>query len=197
MDKVAPILTELDDRLSIVKRWVLIRTNRTQSVAEHCFNVQRICIRIAPWFKISSALELYRLSQAALHHDDNEALTGDIPWTAKGYVKEGENGVDTGAALWYDSAGDRIKSIVKLADLLEAYHFLAMEMQTGNWYLIEHKISMRERIMEFIADHNWDVDVSVECDKWMSMVESTLSQTYRGKHGPAASTEDGAEGGES
>jgi 5'-deoxynucleotidase YfbR-like HD superfamily hydrolase len=190
MSKTTPILTELDDRLSIVKRWVLIRTNRSQSVAEHCFNVQRICMRISPWFSIYNSLELFRLSQAALHHDDNEALTGDIPWTARDYVKKDENRIDTGAATWYNSAGDRIKAIVKLADLLEAYHFLTMEMQTGNWYLVEHKVSMRNRIMEFISEQGWDSKISAECDDWMSLVETTLSQTFGENRGSITSTED-------
>ena len=174
-------LTELDERLSTVKRWSIVYTARKQSVAEHCFNVQRICIRMALWFDIKNALELFRLSQAALHHDDDEAITGDIPSTAKAHVTLG-NDVETGAALWYNSSGDRIKSIVKLADLMEAYCFLARELQVGNWWLIEHKIEAKTAVEEYIAKHpDWNPAIMHEVDKWMVKVESELSQRYTRK----------------
>ena len=148
-------------------------------MAEHCFNVQRICINIAPWFGINDVLELFLLSQAALHHDDFEALTGDIPGIAKHYIAVDESGVDTGSRVWYDSAGDKVKSIVKLADLLEAFHFLAIESQMGNWYLFEHKTNVRLDVENYIKSHTeWPEFVFDYCDHWMSQAEAEISRAY-------------------
>jgi hypothetical protein len=153
-------------------------------------------MRIAPWFEIKSALELFRLSQAALHHDDLEALTGDIPGIAKHYITVGESGVDVGSRAWYDSAGDRIKAIVKLADLLEAYHFLVMERQMGNWYLLDHKMNVRKDIEDHISLHpEWPDFVFERCDVWMTNVENELSKAYGRKNGPTTSTEESSERG--
>lgn len=178
-----------------MKRWTIVRTARSQSVAEHCFNVQRICINIAPWFNISSITDIFRLSQAALHHDDLEALTGDLPGIAKHYITVDESGVDVGSRVWYDSAGDRIKSIVKLADLLEAFHFLAMESQMGNWYLLEHKINVRADVVAYIRSHpEWPQFVFDQCDRWMSQIEREISKPYgRKSNGSVTGAEDGAE----
>ena len=173
------MLTELDYRLSVVKRWGILNTIQTQSVAEHCFNVERICMKLAPMFGITDFLGVLQLSQAALHHDDQEALTGDMPTTAKHYIEEGESGVDMPGRLWYTQASDRTREIVKLADLLEAFHFINMEIKMGNKYLIKHKAGAKARILEFAMNHpDWPTKVFDECVIWMRTMENSQSQIY-------------------
>lgn len=173
------MINELDDRLSTVKRWVILRTIQTQSVAEHCFNVQRICMGLAPWFRITNPKELFALSQAALHHDDDEALTGDIPSPAKRYFESYEKGIDDGVSSWYTKAGHQARSIVKLADMLEAFHFLTIEMHLGNRYVRQHKVNIKRGITFFIESHtDWPPEVSEQCVKWMARIEVTESRTY-------------------
>jgi 5'-deoxynucleotidase YfbR-like HD superfamily hydrolase len=83
------VFAELDSRLSVVTRWVVVNTIKDQSVAEHCFNVERIALRIAmQWFRISRVETLYFISQVALHHDDDESITGDIPGPSKHILSE-------------------------------------------------------------------------------------------------------------
>jgi 5'-deoxynucleotidase YfbR-like HD superfamily hydrolase len=174
-----PLLNELDDRLSTIKRWGIVKTIQQQSVAEHCFNVQRICMRLAPLFNIDHAVEQFILSQAALHHDNKEALTGDIPSTAKGYTTIGENGVDTDPRGWYTGASDEIKAIVKLADMLEMFHFMAIEMKMGNRYIRNHKIRMQRAINKHIAKHpEWPETIHQTCRAWMAWVEVSVSETF-------------------
>src|SRR5262245_55974581 len=105
------MISELDDRLSTIKRWSIVRTITTQSVAEHCFNVQRICMKLAPLFGITDRIHDWMdLSQAALHHDDEEAITGDIPGTAKPYMSF-EGILDINGRAWYNNASPLIKGI--------------------------------------------------------------------------------------
>jgi 5'-deoxynucleotidase YfbR-like HD superfamily hydrolase len=116
---------------------------------------------------------------AALHHDNKESLTGDIPSTAKGYVGVGENGVDTDPRGWYTRADDQIKAIVKLADMLEMYHFMATEMKMGNRYIRNHKVRMQRAIDKHIAKHpEWPETIHQTCRAWMAWVELSVSETF-------------------
>src|SRR5262245_21166955 len=126
------VFDELDQRLGIVPRWVILRTIQKQSVAEHCFNVERIATQIALlWFGETERVTL--ISQLALHHDDDEAITGDIPTPAKARLME--EIIDDRDTPWYTLTSDRDKKIVKLADMMEAWWFLAMEYKMGNSYV--------------------------------------------------------------
>ena len=179
MDQNKSLMHELDDRLSVVKRWGIVRTIITQSVAEHCFNVQRICIKLAPHFGIVDYDEMFELSQAALHHDDDEAVTGDIPGPAKVYIHPNEKGVDVGATAWYTDASDRTKEIVKLADMLEAFHFLTMELKLGNFYLRDHRLRLVNKIYRHLEDHtDWPPAVKRICMAWMAVIRSEESKVH-------------------
>jgi len=179
LDQNSSLMHELDDRLSVVKRWGIVRTIQTQSVAEHCFNVQRICIKLAPYFGIVDFDSLFELSQAALHHDDDEAVTGDIPGPAKAHIHATEKGVDVGATAWYDDASDEVKVIVKLADMLEACHFLSMELKLGNFYLRNHRVGLQKKIQQHFDDHpNWPLSVSKVCREWMATALSEASRVH-------------------
>lgn len=179
MDQNKSLLHELDDRLSVVKRWGIVRTIHTQSVAEHVFNVQRICIKLAPYFKIVDFEDLFELSQAALHHDDDEAVLGDIPGPAKAHVHTDEKGVDVGATAWYTDSSDAIKAIVKLADMLEAYHFLTMEFKLGNVYLRNHRVELRGKIFKHISNYpGWPIVLREICGDWMAATHDEASRVH-------------------
>ena len=123
---MSKIFNELDHRLSTVRRWGVLVTVQDQSLAEHLVNVERIATRIAQyWFHIEDTEKLYRISQLALHHDNLEVLSGDLPAMVKPYFAEKEFAEDHKDLVpWsYDPDPD-IRMIVKLADKLEGYHFL-------------------------------------------------------------------------
>lgn len=119
--------------LSNVPRWTIIRTIQNQNVAEHSYYVALYVNYITRWLGYDPLRRL-KLIQAALMHDMDEMLTGDIPAPAKkrhlhiqqGALLEDLSGL-TNIPLDMDE-----KNILKAADLFEACMFLSDETDLGN-----------------------------------------------------------------
>jgi len=135
-------------------------------------------MKLAPYFGVVDFDQMFMLSQAALHHDDDEAVYGDIPSPAKAHVKTDENGVDVKATAWYDDADIELKIIVKLADMLEAYHFIAMEFHMGNYYIRHHRSSLRNAIVRFLQKPDCPAAVHDICLKWIAAVDTEGSKVH-------------------
>lgn len=118
-----------------VKRYHVMRTHRTQTVAEHSQGVAIIILQIFP------AADA-RLLRAALTHDFHERDTGDMPSTAKwkfpglkAAMQEAEDQWNGDHAGYGDSAlPDFEKRILKWADYLELMLWSIEEMMLGNRY---------------------------------------------------------------
>lgn len=127
------MLTELEDRLSVVPRWSIVRTIQQQSVAEHSFRVALIADRIAKdWFNITSQVDLYRINQYALRHDASEAITGDIPAIVNDMFDHEGLTSRYSDIVSHNLAGKETNNIVKIADYIEALLFLNTERVLGN-----------------------------------------------------------------
>jgi hypothetical protein len=103
-------------RLGDVPRWQIVPTLRTQSVQEHSVGVLMIAGRMA----LRHDINLTRTNiMTLLTHDDDEAIKGDVPSTAK-TPKDPNDCEDVKHAL------------LKFADYLESLAYLKEEMAMGN-----------------------------------------------------------------
>lgn len=163
---------ELDWRMSNIKRWCILPTHQQQSVAEHCFNVERIARFLATEvFGVTSKELLHDISQWALHHDDEESLIGDIPTTGKRYVQ-------IAAIICPPEPEDHdIVRIVKLADLMEAYFFLIREAKMGNKYIGKHLDRCHIKALKFM-DKNIDGSKHVQLMDFMRQQAEEVSGTH-------------------
>lgn len=109
-------------RMAQVKRYPICFTNRDQSVAEHSFGVMLITMELC---KYVEDRELADCALAyALTHDQDEVFTGDIPSPFKRNLR-----AKCPAVVEHldpqQCVPAEVKAIVKLADSLEAIHYLS------------------------------------------------------------------------
>jgi hypothetical protein len=71
-------------RIQVVKRWHIVSTSNTQTVADHTCGVMLLGRLMISEMDSAAPSELYRIFyEIALNHDILEVLTGDIPSPAK------------------------------------------------------------------------------------------------------------------
>lgn len=134
--------TVLSDIANIahVKRWHALNVHREQTVAEHTvlvtFYAHRLLTVIYPGHTPEEAMSLIL---NALWHDVAEAVTGDVPTPVKRWMEarfpDGESPLDDlehmvcpEHARYSEAVEDTpMEAISKLADILEAQHFIMIE----------------------------------------------------------------------
>jgi hypothetical protein len=108
-------------RASGVTRWHIVRTVRPQSLAEHTFDVVFIARAIAK----GAGHDDYEITKAALLHDLDEIVTGDIPTPTK--QKARDNGWELND-LYRDVTGRELSDdeslIIQLADKMADLYWL-------------------------------------------------------------------------
>lgn len=120
-------------RAASVKRWHIVATARSQSVAEHSFNVAMIALELCRKLPCATAVGLEaEIMHIALHHDLDEVIEGDIPSPQKG------------DKLWGDINAE---TIVRIADLIEAYAFIKEFGQGRHAKEVCHWVSKQYRDM--------------------------------------------------
>lgn len=160
MEDWVKIWDDLDHRLSVIKRWGTAPKVHEQSDAEHIFNVERMAVRIAVyWFGKTTPEELFPIMLYAHHHEDSEALSGDLPTMIKPYFDT--KGFEEDHKSLLPSVicpSDETRAIVKLADMLDAFWFLVVEHKLGNNYLNSHFDKEPSRIIQF-TESTWPNNV--------------------------------------
>jgi 5'-deoxynucleotidase YfbR-like HD superfamily hydrolase len=151
---------DLDHRLSVIVRWGTTQSIHKQTVAEHIFNVERMACRIAKqWFGITDMARLFQIMRWAHHHEDLEALSGDIPTMSKPYLDEEAMAKEHADLIPVRHPHDEeVRNIVKLADMLDCFWWLHVERKMGNAYLEEHWVFEANRITSYAHD-KWGYEI--------------------------------------
>jgi 5'-deoxynucleotidase YfbR-like HD superfamily hydrolase len=123
-----------------VPRWVILRRQRQQYLAEHSYFVaiyaQQLCSLIG-------YDEGYEVLWYALLHDIDETITGDIPGPIKRAAFDKERAEEVMKDVLTDKFGahivadvtlvsNEVKAIVSVADSIEEICYLMEEMSMGN-----------------------------------------------------------------
>lgn len=139
-------------RMKYINRWGLMRSSRTENLAEHSLEVALIAHAIAA---IGNAMfgkeyDCDRIAVKAMYHDAPEILTGDLPTPVKYYNEEIKNAYDTVEKAAYQRFCDLMpqeikeeyvellsctkeeKTVIKAADNICAYLKCAEETNSGN-----------------------------------------------------------------
>lgn len=155
------ILSEFEDRLSDVPRWVIVRTIQKQSVMDHSARVAIVAPRIATkYFGVTDPAELLVITRWALLHDRPEAFSGDIPtpgkkfWMGMNHDRFYAPKFTEHPLEWSRTniKPDFIRRVVKAADYFEALVFIAKEESLGNKTLTRILNNVRDNFQEAFPD---------------------------------------------
>ncbi len=129
-------------RLGEVDRWQIVRTTKSQNVAEHSFMVVLLSLRLAE----SVGTSRDHVMCAALLHDAEEAWTGDIPSPVKQFVdtEQVPKSMMLGdiSHLQY-SEQKKTNVLVKIADLACDIKFLMKYGDGSHALQVENEIRLR------------------------------------------------------
>ena len=142
-------------RLSNLKRWGIVEMSRSQSVAEHSYNVVMISAYIVD--KLPNEIKPAGLREIVVNwslvHDLPELVTGDIPTPIKELIRTSLDGAEKDLfpelSLYKESLCELSRVICKIADLMEAIQFA-------------NKFCVDSRKKEIIDEMKWNVDEVVD-----------------------------------
>jgi hypothetical protein len=139
-------------RFGAVKRWHMIDTVRTQTLAEHSANVALLAFTIAVTAPAMYFGPAEYSALAGLLHDLPEVFTGDIPSPTKPHIQgldEHERRVLP--AIFQRDVEPHVSKMVKICDLAEGLRFLNTHGPDG---LITHhaRNSVRNRFFDLLQE---------------------------------------------
>lgn len=131
------ILGRFDRNLADVKRWAIVRTIRSQSVAEHSYFVAMMMPRLLREYGYTDPAFILSAVEYAMLHDRDEVLSGDIATPIKKRIQSGVfDAVAEEFGLKLETT-DAVKTATKVLDLFEAALFLAEEIAIGNARVVD------------------------------------------------------------
>lgn len=167
-------------RTAEVRRWHILRLSNEQSVGEHVYCVIHTAIALYEAMGKPSNVDVRNLITIAAYHDKEEGLTGDIPSPTKAAARS--VGIDWNMAVHrmvpdvvipgcpnIDTVEHlRLKSIIKLADLIDAWRFV-------QFYRVNpHGDVVRDRLHALIFDYADKADFYLDGIKWREAAEAVM-----------------------
>jgi len=163
-------------RLADIKRWHIVRMDQKQSVAEHCYFVSLLAMRLAS----AIGAPVGRCVQYALLHDAPEAWTGDIPSPLKDGPRlpvaemMGDMNVDGIAPITY--------AVVKVCDIAESIKFLKRNGNSRHCQLVQNKSEdklwdLYGNLYDEFPNFNWDKGLA-ELRFFLDNSEETFVDDY-------------------
>jgi 5'-deoxynucleotidase YfbR-like HD superfamily hydrolase len=143
-------------RAQYVKRWNIVGTDFDQSMAEHTFNVVFIARAICKHMNIDDV----HVIKAALEHDLDEVITGDIPTPGKERLRR--HGVDPNIIRderKHVRKDSMVDAIVKVADTIESVYFIHNHGNTRHAKIVKDK--MMVRMDEMLANTGGGVELEM------------------------------------
>jgi len=137
--------------LSFVPRWSIVRTIKQQYVDGHSYFVSLYTIFLTEILEWDAQGSLSAVKYS-LKHDRDESFTGDVPHPVKSY---GIEPVKFNGWIKEESdhrfkddpyTNDKIKSVVRVADLLDSVLYLISEEVLGNREVIMVKDSCMQQL---------------------------------------------------
>lgn len=148
-------------RVAHVNRWQIVRTAREQTLAEHLYRVFLIVRHFGP--QIGLTPEDQRCAENfALLHDLPEVKTGDIASPVKSMLPSLESIEAEYSRDHLDAMAACSRSalkLVKMADLVEAVCFLAVEGMGQHAADVHDEIY--NRVLNIIKNENWPIMAQV------------------------------------
>jgi len=139
-------------RAQYVKRFHIVHTLKHQSIAEHSFNVAMIAGLISERMEFDKKVT-EQVTLAALFHDMDEVITGDIPTPTKIRAKaQGVDLNDNGILVPHQNKGSLINRIVKVADYIEAITFL--DINGIGMHACSVEADIAEKMEEYVNHEN-------------------------------------------
>lgn len=146
--------------MATVMRWGIVPTTRQQNLAEHSYFVTMYANDICLMAGVTDEIRLSVL-KSALGHDLDEIFTCDVPGPHKRHVmiansnwlhKAMEKVFEYKAQRWGSKIDHLalVKTIVKVADILESVLYLIEEMRMGNTNVAEHEAVLFAKLGEML-----------------------------------------------
>jgi len=138
--------------LADIKRWSIVRTIRSQSVAEHSYYVALMVPRLLREYGVEDPKILLHAVEYALMHDMNEVLTGDIATPIKKRLQPDVfDNMSIEFGMKPAHPGELVMAAIKVADLFEAAAFLAEEIAIGNGRVVDVQRVIKKKLASACA----------------------------------------------
>lgn len=161
-------------RLSTIKRWGIVEMSRSQSVAEHSYNVAIITNALCD---LIPGIYLEASLYWALCHDLTEVVTGDIPTPLKDANKVSFEAMESVMFPEFSELKGKMRAdhpleadIVKLADYIDAIQFAQKFcVDSRSRAIIAEMTSRMYSIVDKYLECDWFDDVIGNVESWLDL----------------------------